>query len=122
MEVFVFTLMIAGAIKVNMATGSETLVKTDNDAYISNFAMEQEFGGGLSNSSQGLKEIFLQLDQLGETMEGNPELAQSLSIFSEKINQSSMGLSTMSENTAKLSQGNENTSQALTNIDRKSVV
>ena len=43
--IIIFAIMIAGAIKINMATGSETLVKTDNDAYISNYAMEQEFGG-----------------------------------------------------------------------------
>lgn len=43
--IIIFAIMIVGAIKVNMATGSETLVKTDNDAYISNYAMESEFGG-----------------------------------------------------------------------------
>ncbi len=43
--IIIFALMIVGAIKVNMATGSETLVKSDNDAYISNYKMEQEFGG-----------------------------------------------------------------------------
>lgn len=77
-----------------------------------------ELGGGLSNSSQGLKEMSLQLGQLAESMKENPELAQKLSIFSEKIGQTSVGLSTMSENTAKLSQGNENTSQALNNIGK----
>lgn len=43
--IIIFAIMIVGAIKVNMATGSETLVKTDNDVYISNYAMENEFGG-----------------------------------------------------------------------------
>ncbi|MDR7869425.1 MAG: hydrophobe/amphiphile efflux-3 (HAE3) family transporter [Tissierellaceae bacterium] len=43
--IIIFAIMIVGALKVNMATGSETLVKTDNDAYISNYAMENEFGG-----------------------------------------------------------------------------
>lgn len=43
--IIIFALMIVGAIKVNMATGSETLVKTSNEAYISNYAMEEEFGG-----------------------------------------------------------------------------
>src|SRR5699024_4728934 len=38
-------ILITGAIKVNMATGNETLVNTDNDAYISNHNMEKEFGG-----------------------------------------------------------------------------
>lgn len=75
-----------------------------------------ELGGGLSNSSQGLEEMSLQLGQLAKEMKGNPELAQKLAIFSEKIGQTSIGLSIMSENTAKLSQGNENTSQALNNM------
>lgn len=37
--------LITGALKVDMATGNETLVKTDSEAYISNFEMEEEFGG-----------------------------------------------------------------------------
>ena len=37
----------------------------------------------------------------------------------ENIDKSSAGLSMMSENTGKLSQGNENTSQALNNIGQK---
>lgn len=41
----VVALLITGALKVDMATGNETLVKTDSDAYISNFEMEEEFGG-----------------------------------------------------------------------------
>src|SRR5690554_3519923 len=41
----IFAIMVTGAVKINMATGSETLVKTNNEAYISNYAMEQEFGG-----------------------------------------------------------------------------
>ena len=40
-----FAIMISGAIKVNMATGSETLVQVDNEAYINNFIMEENFGG-----------------------------------------------------------------------------
>ena len=43
--IIVFAIMIVGAIKVSMATGSETLVKTSNEAYISNYAMEEAFGG-----------------------------------------------------------------------------
>lgn len=44
-SILIFAILIGGAIKVNMATGSETLVKTDNDVYLSNFAMEKSFGG-----------------------------------------------------------------------------
>lgn len=44
-SILIFAILITGAIKVNMATGNETLVNTDNDAYISNHNMEKEFGG-----------------------------------------------------------------------------
>lgn len=37
--------MITGALNVNMATGNETLVKSDSEAFISNYQMENEFGG-----------------------------------------------------------------------------
>src|SRR5699024_185263 len=42
--ILIFAILITGAIKVNMATGNETLVQTDNEAYISNHAMEKDFG------------------------------------------------------------------------------
>lgn len=41
----IMAVLITGAVKVNMATGNETLVKTNNEAYISNYEMEEEFGG-----------------------------------------------------------------------------
>lgn len=40
-----FGLLITGASNVRMATGNETLVKTDNEVFISNKAMETTFGG-----------------------------------------------------------------------------
>ena len=43
--IVIFALLIAGAVKVNMATGSETLVDVKGDAYISNKLMEENFGG-----------------------------------------------------------------------------
>ena len=43
--IVIFALLIAGAVKVNMATGSETLVDVKGDAYISNKLMEESFGG-----------------------------------------------------------------------------
>ena len=44
-SLLIFAVLITGAIKVNMATGNETLVKSDSDAYISNHNMEEVFGG-----------------------------------------------------------------------------
>lgn len=44
-SLLVFAIMITGAIKINMATGDETLVKTSSQAYISNHNMQEEFGG-----------------------------------------------------------------------------
>lgn len=45
LTILIFALLIAGAVKVNMATGSETLVDVKGDAYISNKLMEENFGG-----------------------------------------------------------------------------
>ncbi|MGH4120797.1 hydrophobe/amphiphile efflux-3 (HAE3) family transporter [Clostridium sp.] len=44
-SVVLFGVLIAGVSNVRMATGNETLVKTDNDVYISNKNMETTFGG-----------------------------------------------------------------------------
>ena len=41
----IFIIMIVGAVNVRMATGNDTLVKTDTDAYQSNLQMEKDFGG-----------------------------------------------------------------------------
>ncbi len=41
----IMIILITGALKVNMATGNETLVKIDSEAYMSNYEMEEEFGG-----------------------------------------------------------------------------
>ncbi len=45
LTIVIFALLISGAVKVNMATGSETLVDVKGDAYISNKLMEDSFGG-----------------------------------------------------------------------------
>lgn len=37
-------ILIAGALKVTMATGNDTLVQSDSEAFISNYEMEEEFG------------------------------------------------------------------------------
>ncbi|MBK5241475.1 hydrophobe/amphiphile efflux-3 (HAE3) family transporter [Clostridium sp.] len=44
-SIVLFGVLIAGVSNVRMATGNETLVKTDNDVFISNKAMETTFGG-----------------------------------------------------------------------------
>ncbi len=40
-----FAILIAGVSKIRMATGNETLVKSDNDVFISNKQLEDSFGG-----------------------------------------------------------------------------
>jgi hydrophobe/amphiphile efflux-3 (HAE3) family protein len=78
-----------------------------------------ELGGGLNLSSEGLREISVQLGQMAEQMKDNLQMYQKLTIFAENIGKSAEGLSTMSENTVKLSKGNENISQALNSIGEK---
>ncbi len=61
----VFVLMIVGAVNIGMSTGSETLVQTDNDAYISNFEMENEFGSdAIMILFEGDEDELLSLDNL----------------------------------------------------------
>lgn len=43
--ILVFVLLIIGALNIKMATGNETLVKSDNEVYKSNKSMEENFGG-----------------------------------------------------------------------------
>ncbi|MBP8894237.1 MAG: MMPL family transporter, partial [Saprospiraceae bacterium] len=43
--IILFAILIVGVSNIRMATGNETLVQTDNEVYISNKAMETEFGG-----------------------------------------------------------------------------
>ena len=78
-----------------------------------------ELGGGLGYSSEGLREISIQLSQLAEQVKDNPGIYEKLISFANNIGKNSEGLSKMSENTVNLSQGNENTSQALNEIGRK---
>ncbi len=74
--------MITGAIKVNMATGSETLVKTDNDAYISNYAMEQEFGGdAIMVLLEGDQKDLLKLDNMEKMWNVEQRLKYNEEIF-----------------------------------------
>ncbi|MDD2371275.1 MAG: hydrophobe/amphiphile efflux-3 (HAE3) family transporter [Firmicutes bacterium] len=43
--VILFVILLAGVSNMKMATGNETLVKSDNNVYISNKEMEDSFGG-----------------------------------------------------------------------------
>lgn len=44
-SLLIVAVLITGAIKVNMATGNETLVQSDSEAYMANHNMEADFGG-----------------------------------------------------------------------------
>ncbi len=63
--ILIFALLIAGAVKVNMATGSETLVDIKGDAYISNKLMEENFGGdSILVLFEGEKEDLLSVENI----------------------------------------------------------
>lgn len=80
--IIIFAIMITGAIKVNIATGSETLVKTDNDAYISNYAMEQEFGGdAIMVLLEGEQKDLLKLDNMEKMWNVEQRLKYNEGIF-----------------------------------------
>ncbi len=82
LTIIIFAIMITGAIKVNMATGSETLVKTDNDAYISNYAMEQEFGGdAIMVLLEGDQKDLLKLDNMEKMWNVEQRLKYNEEIF-----------------------------------------
>lgn len=80
--IIIFAIMIAGAIKVYMATGSETLVKTDNDAYISNYSMESEFGGdAIMVLLEGDQKDLLKLDNMEKMWNVEQRLKYNENIF-----------------------------------------
>lgn len=82
LTIIIFAIMITGAIKVNMATGSETLVKTDNDAYTSNYAMEQEFGGDvIMVLLEGDQKDLLKLDNMEKMWNVEQRLKYNEEIF-----------------------------------------
>jgi len=43
--ILIFAILIAGVSNMQLATGNETMVKVDNEVYISNLQMEDSFGG-----------------------------------------------------------------------------
>lgn len=80
--IIIFAIMVTGVMKVNMATGSETLVKTDNDAYISNYAMEQEFGGdSIMVLLEGDQKDLLELDNMEKMWNVEQRLKYNEDIF-----------------------------------------
>ncbi|WP_440896995.1 hydrophobe/amphiphile efflux-3 (HAE3) family transporter [Amphibacillus sp. Q70] len=80
--IIIFAIMIVGAIKINMATGNETLVKTDNDAYISNYAMENEFGGdAIMVLLEGEQEDLFKLDNMEKVWNVEQRLKYNEDIF-----------------------------------------
>ena len=80
--IIIFAIMVTGVIKVNMATGSETLVKSDNNAYISNYAMEQEFGGdAIMVLLEGDQKDLLKLDNMEKMWNVEQRLKYNEGIF-----------------------------------------
>ena len=78
----VFVIMITGALNIKMSTGSETLVQTDNDAYINNYNMENEFGGeAIMVLFEGSTDKLLSLDNLTKLWNIEQKLQYNEDIF-----------------------------------------
>ena len=116
--------MISGAIKINMATGSETLVRVDNEAYINNYKMEDNFGGdAIMILVKGDQEQLLSLSNLEKLWNVEQRLKYNEDIFSimspssivhqitdkqtseikKKVLNMKIGLNSMSEKLAEIS-------------------
>lgn len=81
--ILVFALLIAGAIKVTMATGNETLVDVDSDAYISNNTMEKNFGGdSILVLFEGEKDELLSLSHMEKMWNVEKQFTYEENIFS----------------------------------------
>ncbi len=81
--ILVFAVLIAGAIKVSMATGSETLVDVDSDAYISNNIMEKNFGGdSILVLFEGEKEDLLSINHIKKMWNVEKQFSYEENIFS----------------------------------------
>ncbi len=82
-SIVAFAIMISGAIKINMATGSETLVRVDNEAYINNYKMEDNFGGdAIMILVKGDQEQLLSLSNLEKLWNVEQRLKYNEDIFS----------------------------------------
>lgn len=82
-SLMIFIFLITGAAQIQMATGNETLVKTDNEVYQSNKEMEDSFGGDsiliiLNDKSEG----GFQLENIKVLWEIEKELHKNYDIFS----------------------------------------
>ena len=79
----VVAIMITGALNVNMATGNETLVKSDSEAFISNYQMEKEFGGdAIMVLLNGDKQDLLSQDNLEKMWNVEERLKYNKDIYS----------------------------------------
>lgn len=79
----IFIVMITGALKMEMSTGNETLVQTDSEAYMSNFRMEDEFGGdAVIVLFEGQKDELLSIDNMEKIWNLEDRLKYNDSIFS----------------------------------------
>ena len=75
-----------------------------------------QLGGGLFNASEGLKAASKQIGQLSNLAGENMELKMKLTAISGNINESAIGIGTMSEKTSMIKEGASNTSRALDKI------
>lgn len=83
LTILVFGLLIAGAVNVKMATGSETLVDVKNDAYISNKIMEENFGGdSILILFEGEKEDLLSIENIEKMWNVENQFKYEENIFS----------------------------------------
>ena len=81
--VLIFAIMISGAIRVNMATGNETLVNNENDVYILNHKMEENFGGdAIMVLFEGEGDRLFNVDNLEKMWNVEQRLHYNESIFS----------------------------------------
>lgn len=81
-SIIIFAIMITGVVKVNMATGNETLVKADTDIYLSNRAMESEFGGdAIMVLLEGEQEDLLNIDNMEKMWNVEQRLKYNEGIF-----------------------------------------
>ncbi len=81
--ILIFALLIAGAIQVKMATGNETLVDIDSEAYISNNIMEKNFGGdSILVLFEGEKEDLLSLDHMEKMWNIEKQFTYEENVFS----------------------------------------
>lgn len=81
--IVIFALLIAGAVKVDMATGSETLVDVKSDAYKSNNIMEKNFGGdSILVLFQGEREDLLSIENIQKMWDVEKQFKYEEKIFS----------------------------------------